>query len=135
VVQEEEVVMKTIKITRTIRREVDGVFVYIGPDGIAFREKHSKHRFPMTWRQVWVRAMESAVAEEREKPLPLVEVRPLPDDPKQVLMFPELDKKARPWDATLDYRSGDKVLFNGKEVTIGTLGVNHMPLPSSNTVS
>ena len=62
--------MKTIKMTRTVRREVDGMFVYIGPKGIAFRQKHSKRAFPLSWKQVWNQAMLAAVAEEQQKRRP-----------------------------------------------------------------
>ena len=77
--------MKTIKLTRTIRREVDGVFVYIGPKGIGFRDKHRPKRetFELTWKQLF------ACAEEERSLKSLVEVKPVISvDPKQMPMFP-----------------------------------------------
>lgn len=79
--------MKTIKMTRTVRREVDGMFVYIGPKGIAFRQKHSMHAFPLSWKQIWNQAMLAAVAEEQQKAVPVVEVQPGLADPTQVPLF------------------------------------------------
>src|SRR5271157_1596911 len=81
--------MKTIKLTRTIRREIDGVFVIIGPDGITFRQKRSKHIFPISWKQIWTQALLRAVAEERENLKPVLEVKPVTEDLKQIPMFTE----------------------------------------------
>lgn len=83
--------MKTIKLTRTIRREVDGVFVYIGPKGIGFRDKHRPKRetFELPWKAVYVQAHLWACAEEERKFKPLIEIKPGPvGDPTQMPMFP-----------------------------------------------
>lgn len=83
--------MKTIKLTRTIRREVDGVFVYIGPKGIGFRDKHRPKRetFELTWKQIYVQSHLFACAEEERKFKPLIEIKPGPvEDPTQMPMFP-----------------------------------------------
>lgn len=83
--------MKTIKLTRTIRREIDGMFVYIGPKGIGFRSKHHPKRetFELTWKQAYVRALLFAADEERQRLQPIVEIKPeVVEDPKQMPMFP-----------------------------------------------
>ena len=82
--------MKTIKLTRTIRREVNGVFVYIGPTGIGFRDKHRPKRetFELSWKRMYVQAHLDACAEEERKFKPIVEVKPGPvGDPTQALLF------------------------------------------------
>jgi len=82
--------MKTIKMTRTIRREINGMFITIGPEGLTFRQK----RLPKedTLRLTWEQALANAVVEEQNRPTPLVEIKPVPDDPAQVPMFPELSQ-------------------------------------------
>ena len=82
--------MNTIKITRTIRREVDGVFVYIGPKGIGFRDRHRPKRetFELSWKRMYVQAHLDACAEEERKFKPIVEAKPgVVGDPTQALLF------------------------------------------------
>lgn len=49
--------MKTIKMPRTIRRELpNGWLVWVGPDGIHVRPKRTAAVFYLTWKEISDRA-------------------------------------------------------------------------------
>lgn len=55
--------MKTIKMTRTIRRELlNGWLVWVGPDGIHVRPKRTAAVFYLTWNEIIDRAQFLAAA-------------------------------------------------------------------------
>ena len=79
--------MKTIKLTRTTRREVPGGwFVQIGPQYLTFRKKRSKECFCISWSDVIAKAQLMAVldAQKRIPPQPNAVVE---SDPRQMPMF------------------------------------------------
>jgi hypothetical protein len=49
--------MKTIKLARTIRRQLPGgLLVWVGPEGIQVRQKRSIVLYSLSWKEVWERA-------------------------------------------------------------------------------
>jgi hypothetical protein len=57
--------MKTIKMTRTIRRQLrNGWLVWIGPDGIHVRPKCTVVMFHLTWKEIIERAQFLAAARQ-----------------------------------------------------------------------
>jgi hypothetical protein len=49
--------MKTIKIARTIRRQLpNGLLAWIGPEGVRIRQKRSVPLYSLSWKEIWERA-------------------------------------------------------------------------------
>jgi hypothetical protein len=62
--------MKTVKMTRTIRRELpNGWLVWIGPDGIRVRPKRTAAVFHLTWKGIIDRAQLRAAARQLSSPV------------------------------------------------------------------
>jgi hypothetical protein len=57
--------MKTIRLARTIRRQLPGgLLVWIGPEGIQVRQKRSIVLYSLSWKEVWERAQFLGVTHE-----------------------------------------------------------------------
>jgi hypothetical protein len=85
--------MKTIKMTRTIRRELpNGWLVWIGPDGISFRPKRQPSSFFLTWKEIVDRGQFLSIS--RQLPGAVVDVKDMPKE--QVDMFPVDDPVVPP---------------------------------------
>lgn len=63
--------MKTIKMTRTLRRELpNGWLVWIGPDGMHVRPKRTAAVYHLTWKEVIDRAQFLAATRQLSSPIP-----------------------------------------------------------------
>jgi hypothetical protein len=48
--------MRTIRLERTIRRQLGSLIITFGPDGVSYREKRQKRAYLLTHREAYERA-------------------------------------------------------------------------------
>ena len=73
---------KTLGISRTIRRKLpQDWFVSISKEGLTFRRKRKKEAYALYWDEAIERSMFFRARKEAQKPLPIVEVKLIPEDP------------------------------------------------------
>ena len=77
---------KTLGISRTIRRRLpQDWFVSIGKEGLTFHRKRKKEAYTLYWDEAIERSMFFRARKEARKPNPVIEVKPVSEDPRQML--------------------------------------------------